>query len=103
MKLPSCCRALLSAFGGRFWLQSEGKVCRPDLVSDGITPQVEPPSTSSEVYPPLSKPTLGVGTDVKVFRPLSVGQCIGIWVGYPGLSAVMELGFVAQTTVGARC
>ena len=54
------------------------------------------------MHPSLGKPSLGVSTDVKVFRPFAVGQRIGIWVGYPGLSSVMELGFVAQATVGTR-
>ena len=80
----------------------ERKPCRPDLMGDGIAPQVEPPATSSEMHPSFGKPPLGVGTDVKVFRPFAVGQRIGIWVGYPGLSSVMELGFVAQATVGTR-
>ncbi len=71
-------------------------------MSDCISPQVEPPATSSEVHPSLGKPPPGVGTDMKVFRPFAIGQRIGIWVGYPGLSPVMELGFVAQATVGTR-
>ena len=71
-------------------------------MGDGIAPQVEPPATSSEVHPSLGKPPLGVGTDMKVFRPFAVGQRIGIRVGYPGLSSVMELGFVAQATMGTR-
>ena len=102
MKLRSCPLALLPNITGRFWLRGEWEPCRPDLMSDRIAPQVEPPATSSEVYPALGKPPLGVGTDVKVFRPFAVGQRIGIRVGYPGLGSVMELGFVAQATVGTR-
>jgi hypothetical protein len=69
---------------------------------DGIAPQVEPPATSSEVHPSFGKPPLGVSTDMKELRPFAVGQGIGIWVGYSGLSPVMELGFVAQATMGTR-
>ena len=102
MKLRSCSPTLLPNVTGRFWLGGEGKVCRPDLMGDGIAPQVEPPATSSEVHPSLGKPPLGVGTDMKVFRPFAVGQRIGIWVSYTGLGSVMELGFIAQATVGTR-
>ena len=69
-------------------------------MGDGIAPDVEPPATAGEVHPSLSKPALGVGADVKVFRPFAVGQRVRIRVGNPGLSPVMELSFVAQATVG---
>ena len=39
---------------------------------------------------------------MKISRPFAVGQRIGIWVCYPGLSSVMELGFVTQATVRTR-
>ena len=71
-------------------------------MGDGIAPEVEPPATSGEVHPSLGMPTLGIGADMKVFRPFDIGQCIGIRVTYPGLSSVMELGFVALATVGTR-
>src|ERR1700676_4281284 len=87
---------------GHFWFCGEGKPCRPDLMGKGIAPYIEPPSASSEVHPPLGKPPPRVGTDMKPFRPFTVVQRIGIRVGYPGLSSVMELGFVAQATVGTR-
>ena len=71
-------------------------------MSDGIAPKVEPSAASGEVYPSFSKPPFGVGTDVKISCPFSVSQCIGFRIRYPGLGSVMELGFVAQTTVRAR-
>src|SRR5688572_20080473 len=87
---------------GRLWLCGEWKICWSDLMGDGIAPKVKPSSTSSEMHPPLGKPPLGVSADMKVFRPFSVAQSIGIRVCYSGLSSVMELGFVAQATVWAR-
>src|SRR5688572_786931 len=116
MKLRSCPGALLSlpipivpiAIGigtigaGSLWLCSEWKICRPNLVCDRIAPKVEPSATSREVHPTLSKPALGISTDMKVFRPLAIGQGVRIWIRNSGLSAVMELGFVAQTTVRTR-
>ena len=69
---------------------------------DGVAPQIEPAATPSEVYPPLREPALRVGTDVKIFCPFAIGQRIWIRVGHTGLSPVMELGFVAQATMGTR-
>jgi hypothetical protein len=71
-------------------------------MSDRITPEIEPPPTSSEVHPSLSEPSLGVSADMKVVRPFAVGHRIGIRVGDPGLSSIMELGFVTKATVGTR-
>ena len=71
-------------------------------MGDGIAPKIEPPATPGEVNPSFSIPSFGVRTDMKIFRPFAIAKCIGIRVGYAGLSSVMELGFVAQATVGTR-
>ena len=81
-------------------MRGEGKPHRADLVGDGVAPKIEPPATPGEVNPSFSMPSFGVRTDMKIFRPFAIAKCIGIRVGYAGLSSVMELGFVAQTTVG---
>src|SRR4051812_42819807 len=106
MKLRSCSRTLLPipiAIGTRrFWLCGEGKPCRPDLMSDCITPEIEPPVTSGEVHPSLGKPPLRIGTDMKVLGPFAIVECIGIWITYTSLRPVMKLGFVSGATVGTR-
>src|SRR5882672_1720854 len=52
------------------------------------------------MHPSFGKPSFWIGSDMKVFRPFGVGHRIGIRIGYPGFSSVMELGFVAKATMG---
>ena len=88
--------------GWFFWLFGEGQVSRADLMCDRISPEIEPPATSGEVYPSFGEPALRVRPDMQILRPFDIRQCVWIRICDACLCSVVEFGFVAQSAVGTR-